>query len=202
MKMRLLVATCCALLASVAQADSAAARCDLYKKGEDQAYASVHCTFSQRQGAVGIQITDGRRYDLTPTGDQPGNYIDADGHPAYRDSGLGDQGVIFRLSDESIFVYWHSAVRESEYDATADFRCTRTSGEYAYCSAGILRMDDGQASIIITDPDGDEFTVNFMTDYVNSAGHEVDAKLTGDTWTIVVDQDVTYTIPVAAIEGG
>lgn len=40
-----------------------------------------------------------------------------------------------------------------------------------------------------------------MTDYVNSAGHEVDANLSGDTWAVVVDGDVTYTIPTVAIEG-
>lgn len=199
---RLLFATYCAFLVSSAQADSAPARCDLYKKGDDHAYATVACNFSQRQGTVGIQIADGERYDLTPTGDLPGNYTDADGRPAYRNSGLGDQGVIFRLHDKSIFVYWDSPVIKSEFDATTSFRCTRASGESAYCAAGILRMEGAQASIIITNPDGDEFTVNFMTDYVNSAGHEVDAKLSGDTWTVVVDEDVTYTIPVAAIEGG
>lgn len=201
MKIRVIVGACCALFAPWAQADTAASRCDLYQKGEDQAFASVACTFSQRQGAVGIQLADGTRYDLAPTGNQPGNYTDAAGRPAYRNSGLGVQGEIFRLHDISVFVYWDSAVSESEFDATTELPCSRASGETESCPAGILRMDDGQASIVVTDPDGAEFTINFMTDYVNSAGHEVDAKLSGDMWTVVVDNDVTYTIPSVAIEG-
>jgi hypothetical protein len=199
--MRALIATYCVLVSAV-QADTAPARCDLYKIGDDHAYATVACTFSQRQGSVGIQIAGGKRYDLTPTGDQPGNYTDADGHPAYRNNDLGDTGVVFRLHDVNIFLYWDMQVVDSEFDATTSFRCTRASGESAYCAAGILRMDDGQASIIITDPDGKQFTVNFMTDYVNSAGHEVNAELVDDMWTIVVDEKVTYAIPRAAIEGG
>lgn len=96
-------------ISAVAYADTVKARCDVYPKGEDRATSSAPCTFSQRQGAVSIQLQNGRRYDLRPVGDQPGNYRDQNGRAAYRQAGLGDRGQIYRLATESIYVYWDSA---------------------------------------------------------------------------------------------
>ena len=92
-----------------AHADTVNARCDVYPKGEDRATSSGPCTFSQRQGVVGIQLKNGKRYDLVPMGNQPGNYRDQNGRVAYRQSGLGDRGQIYRLATESIYVYWDTA---------------------------------------------------------------------------------------------
>jgi hypothetical protein len=92
-----------------AKADTVNARCDVYPKGEDRATSSSLCTFSQRQGAVSIQLENGKRYELSPVGDQPGNYLDQDGQAAYRQSGLDDKGQIYRFATESIFVYWDTA---------------------------------------------------------------------------------------------
>lgn len=91
------------------KADTVDARCDVYPVGEDRATSSGLCTFSQRQGVVGIQLQNGQRYDLTPVGDQPGNYQDQNGRAAYSQSGLGDEGQIYRLDTESIYVYWDTA---------------------------------------------------------------------------------------------
>ncbi len=92
------------------KADTVNARCDIYPAGQDRATSSGLCTFSQRQGNVGIQLPNGRRYDLRPVGNQPANYVDQNGRAVRRDNtGLGDRGVIFRLSNESIFVYWDPA---------------------------------------------------------------------------------------------
>lgn len=96
-------------IAISAKADTVTARCDVYPKGEDRATSSGPCTFSQRQGVVGIQLQDGRRYDLSPVENQSGNYLDQDGRAAYRQSGLGDAGQIYRLATESIYVYWDTA---------------------------------------------------------------------------------------------
>lgn len=102
--------TIASLLSAVsARADTVNARCDVYPKGGDRATSSGPCTFSQRQGAVGIQLQNGRRYDLRPVGNQPGNYRDQNGRAAYRQAGLGDQGQIYRLANESIFIYWDTA---------------------------------------------------------------------------------------------
>lgn len=92
-----------------AHADTVDARCDIYPLGEDRASAVTACTFSQRQGAVGIQLKNGRRYDFRPTGNQPGNYVDQNGKAAYRQSGLGKRGQIYRLIHESIYVYWDTS---------------------------------------------------------------------------------------------
>ncbi len=92
-----------------AKADTVQARCAIYPKGEDRAKSSGPCTFSQRQGVVGIQLQSGKRYDLVPVGQNPGNYRDQNGRAAYRQAGLGDLGQIYRLATESIYVYWDAA---------------------------------------------------------------------------------------------
>ena len=67
------------------------------------------CTVSQRQGYVAIQLADGTRHELSPSGDQPGTYVDGQGRPAYRNKGLGSRGQIYRLADQSIYVYWEAS---------------------------------------------------------------------------------------------
>ena len=113
-------------------------------------------------------------------------------------------------------MYWDtSALKPSEkddptapfstkdYDATTLLRCKSAGdNEYGSCPAGISRMDDGQASITVKSPLGEQFTLNFMTDYVNATNHEADARLQGDTWIVNVDNGEVYEVPLAAIEGG
>jgi len=198
-------------------ADSTDARCDIYPKGSDHASKMIPCTFSQRQGHVTIYRDDGVMHDLSPVGDTPGNFRDREGRPVYRQSGLGDQGLIFRLDDESVYVYWNTAAlyppsdednwtapfTTAEYDATMRLRC-RAAGdaEFGTCPAGVLRMEDGQASIVIQNQLGEQFTINFMTDYVNATNREVEARLEDDTWTVTVSNGEIYEVPLAAIEGG
>jgi hypothetical protein len=105
-------------IAISAKADTVSARCDVYPKGEDHATSSGLCTFSQRQGFVGIQLQNGQRYDLRPVENQPGNYLDQDGHAAYQQSGLDDKGQIYRLATESIYVYWDTAPYENQTQTT------------------------------------------------------------------------------------
>jgi hypothetical protein len=95
-------------LATVAKADTTPAHCDLYAPGEDYAYLSSNCTFSQRQGHIGIQLqANGVRYEFYPVGDQPGNFLDQYGSAVYRQAGLGDAGQIFEFVDGShLYVYW------------------------------------------------------------------------------------------------
>lgn len=147
-----------------AKADTVNARCDVYPKGEDRATSSGPCTFSQRQGAVGIQLQNGRRYNLRPVGNQAGNYRDQNGRPAYRQSGLGNRGQIYRLANESIYVYWN---QDSDNDnesnqstsvsssATPVTRMTRrnanqyavriTEGEFNF--SGVLNRTSGNTFI-------------------------------------------------------
>jgi hypothetical protein len=95
-----------------AKADTTPAHCDLYAPGEDYAYLSSNCTFSQRQGHIGIQLqTNGARYDFDPVPNSaPGNFRDQHGQAVYRQSGLGDAGTIFEFVDGShLWVYWDSS---------------------------------------------------------------------------------------------
>jgi len=213
----LLLAAIAALFAQSVAADSTDARCDIYPRGEDHASKMIPCVFSQRQGYVTITREDGVTHDLEPVGDDPGNYRDQDGRPAYRQSGLGDQGQIFRLEEESVYVYWNTAALEPpadednwaapfttrDYDATTRLRC-RAAGdsEFGSCPAGILRMENAQASIVVQNQLGEQFTINFMTDYVNATNREVKATLEGDTWIVTVANGEVYEVPRAAIEGG
>ncbi len=197
-------------------ADTVEARCDLYPAGEDKASQVTGCHFSQRQGYINIALNGGATYDLSPTGDTAGNYTDQQGRPVYRESGLGDQGLIFRFPDQSVYVYWSTAGLQpadadnptapfstADYDATALLRCKAAGAQdFATCPAGILRMEDNQASIVVQGPAGEQFTINFMTGYVNATNREVDAHLDGDTWTVTIDGGDVYEVPLAAIEGG
>jgi len=102
-----------------ARADTVQARCDIYPKGQDRPAAVIPCTFSQRQGFVAIDRSDGVRHELSPRGEQPGTYVDEKGRPAYRNRGLGSRGQIYRLADQSIYVYWDTAGLPSAAPAAA-----------------------------------------------------------------------------------
>lgn len=101
-----------------ATADTRQVRCDFYPIGEDQASDYGLCTFSQRQGNIAIERQNGKRYEFTPVGDQPGNFVDRSGRSVYRQGGLGDEGVIFRLPEESIYIYWDAAPFEQNQGST------------------------------------------------------------------------------------
>ncbi len=206
-----------ALLWTVSSAaDSAQSRCDIYAAGEDHTDKMIHCVFSQRQGYITIRREDGVIHELSPVDDTPGNYRDQDGHAVYRQSGLGDQGLIFRFPDESVFVYWSTAALEPQdennptapfstrdYNATALLNC-RSPGDadFGSCPAGVLRMEDGQGSVVIQSQRGEQFTINFMKDYVNASNRKVDARLDGDTWTVTIDDADVYEVPQGFIQGG
>lgn len=197
-------------------ADWTQARCDIYLKGEDHTDVMIPCTFSQRQGYITITRDDGVTHDLSPIGDTPGNFKDQNGDTVYRQSGLGDQGLIFRFPTESVYVYWNTAALHpqdgdnwtapfttDDYDATTRLRCLAPGDtEFGSCPAGILRMEDGQASIVVQNQLGEQFTINFMTDYVNATNREVEAKLESDTWILNFANGEVWEVPLAAIEGG
>jgi hypothetical protein len=107
-------------LTGAARADTVDARCDIHPGGQSRASVSVPCTFSQRQGHVAIQLADGTRHELSPRGDQPGTYVDGKGRPAYRNKGLGSRGQIYRLADQSIYVYWETSGTQAARPATKD----------------------------------------------------------------------------------
>ena len=225
MKRTPICVTAAALLAVAAApaviADSVKARCDVYPKGEDRASASVPCTFSQMQGNVYIDRSDGVSYALSTTNKGAGNYLDQSGRPAYRQSGLGDGGLIFRLATESVYVYWDASpsgpaakqadnptapYTTADYDATTLLPCS--IGEASHdrsCPAGIRRgkAGSGNASIWVEAPDGSERELRFEHGDVTTPG---EGKLTwgkqSDEWYIGIDGREFYIVPDAALTGG
>ena len=200
-----------------AVADSAEARCDIYPTGQDHASAMLPCTFSQRQGYITITRQDGVSHELAPTGDAHGNFRDQHDRTVYREAGLDDQGAIFRFPDQAVYVYWDISALQpasaennptapfstADYDATALLRCRASQdGGVESCPAGILRMENGQASVVVLSPGGEQFTINFMRDYINATDRSVEGALEGDTWIVTVDGREVYEVPLAAIEGG
>ena len=205
-----------AVCGDVALADSVEARCDIYPRGEDHTDVMIPCNFSQRQGYITITRSDGVTHVLSPVGDAPGNFVDQHDNSVLRESGLGDQGQIFRFQDESVYVYWDASIfnpvdeddvnapfTTSDYDATTQLRCKkRDDSEFGSCAAGILRMDNGQASIVVQNQLGEQFTINFMSDYVNATNCEVEAHMENDTWILNFANGEVWEVPLAAIEGG
>jgi len=63
-------------------------------------------------------------------------------------------------------------------------------------------MEDGQGSVVVQSPKGEQFTINFMKDYVNATNREVQATLEGGTWTVTIDGTEIYQVPISMIEGG
>ena len=205
-----------ALWSTIGAADSTRARCDVYPAGSDRADKMIGCTFAQRQGHVSITRADGVTHDLSPAGDAPGRFRDQHGRAVSRDGGLGDQGLIFRFPRESVYVFWSTAALEprdegnptapfssADYDATALLRCRGVDdARFGSCPAGALRMAGGEASIVVLSPRGERFTINFMKAYVNATNRKAEARLEGDTWTVVIDGREIYEVPLAMIEGG
>jgi hypothetical protein len=63
-------------------------------------------------------------------------------------------------------------------------------------------MEEGQASVVVLSPGGEQFTINFMKDYINASNREAVGSLEGDTWTVTIDGAEIYEVPQAFIEGG
>ena len=87
-------------------------------------------------------------------GDASGNFRDQDGRPVYRQSGLGDQGLIFRFEDESIYVYWNTSALEPQSDednwtVTVDGKETYEVPVAAICDRRV-RLVDG-ATVTMAD---------------------------------------------------
>ena len=192
------------VLMATANAGTTEARCDIYPRGQDRASASMLCHFSQHQGHVYMARGDGGNYDLTPTGDAPGNYVDGSGRAAYRRSGLGKEGLIFRMATESVYVYWDASPLKqaaassdnptapyttADCDTTTLLPCSQAEPTHNLrCPAGILRGGRGSASIHVTTPDGKQRVLEFEIGDVTSPG---DGDLTwgkqDDNWFIGID---------------
>jgi hypothetical protein len=204
-----------ALNPAVCLADTAEAACQIYPAGEDHADVTIPCTFSQRQGYITIHRSDGVVHELSPSDDSPGNYSDERGRPVYRQSDLDDQGLIFRFPDESVYLYWNTAqlaqrdesnptwpFSTDDYDATTLLRCRAAGADhFVNCPAGILRLEGGRAAIVVQNPAGEQFTINFMSDYIAASNRSPTGRLVGDTWLLKFSNGEVWQVPLAVIEG-
>ncbi len=105
----LAIATACLSvgLTSVTKADTVPAHCDFYRPGETYPGVSSNCTFSQRQGYIGIQMSSGVRYEFSPMGS--GAYTDQYGNTVSQ-SLLGSDGQSFLFGDGTkLNVYWDTS---------------------------------------------------------------------------------------------
>ncbi|MCG2837659.1 hypothetical protein L6J37_12540 [Photobacterium sp. WH77] len=92
------------------QADIVDARCDIYPRGADKPSGRYLCVLSQHHGYITIDRADGVYYDFYPMRGEPGQYRDDRNQPVYRRNGLGAKGMIFEMSDKSIYVLWDTSV--------------------------------------------------------------------------------------------
>ena len=204
------------------RADTVNARCDIYPAGEDKASAVIPCTFSQRQGYINIDRSDGVLHDLSPIGDAPGNFLDQHNNPAYRQSGLREKGLIFRFSDESVFVYWDqpslsvlnpqdqgmtSATAPytiAEFDATTLLPCSLGKDSLDQnCPAGISRRNAGSAILSVMKPNGVERVLEFNSGEITSPnGGNLSWNTQEGEWHIRIDDQEFYIVPDAAVNGG
>ena len=113
-----LVGLASVVAAAPALADTVQARCDVFTAGEDKATSSGLCTLSQRQGFVAIQLKGGQRIELKPNESTPNAYFDGRGEPARREILDANRGQVYRLENQSIFVFWDPAPYGKEASTT------------------------------------------------------------------------------------
>ena len=82
------VATGAALLLAIvaplhAHADTTKASCEVVQEGKEKKHATGPCTFSQRQGYVDIELSNGITHKFSPD-DKPNHFHDAEGHAVVR----------------------------------------------------------------------------------------------------------------------
>ncbi len=85
-----------------ATADWTEAHCEVWHKGDHKQKASGPCTFSQRQGFIGLTLKDGQRFDLEPG--NHGHYKDQHGHKLKRT--VDEDGNVFKWEHRKIVLTW------------------------------------------------------------------------------------------------
>ncbi|MEA5443475.1 hypothetical protein [Cyanobium gracile] len=114
----LLLSVASVVAAAPALADTVQARCDVFPAGDDKATFSGLCTFSQRQGFVSIELKGGQWIELKPNESTPNAYFDERGEPAKREMLDANRGQVYRLENQSIFVFWDTAPYGKEASST------------------------------------------------------------------------------------
>jgi hypothetical protein len=188
-----------------AKADTTTARCDVYPRGSDTATSSDTCTFSQRQGYVTITLKNGTVYDLTPSPTQAATYTDQNARPATREDALGTDGLIYRLADVSIFVYWDSSTVSSEpRRGEGNVPCSMGQPTYdRLCRATAIYGDPGNSTLTLVGPNGAEHVLNYYSNGLHSpdANDEVLVQLIGGEYFISINDTEFFRLDQTIVTG-
>ena len=214
-----LLALWAVFMVGAVMADWGDARCDIYAKGEDRARSVQACVFYQAQGHIVITLSDGKEYDFMPQDDDPGHYRDSHGADVYQEI-LGEQGMIFRLPDERIQVYWDTSglpgrqVTDQEnkpfstqtLDAVTAIICTQkgiSESGRGHCPVGVLRGPGrDQAILALMRPDGLIRLLRFEGGRVQAHGKgKLSVESFKDEWRVRIDDEESYRVPVELING-
>jgi hypothetical protein len=90
------------------------------------------------------------------------------------------------------------------FTATASFRCSVGNDSHSQsCPGGIMRKGNGNASVTVLFPNGNEVQYDFKGGNVTSTfGGKLDWGKDGDEWYIGIDSKLFIIIPDAAVNGG
>lgn len=106
----------CSLFSGTSIADSMEANCTVYHRGDMKRDASGPCTVSQRQGYVGIELSNGASYELSP-GNQANRYTDQDGDKVERRN-EGGSDVRYVWPHSNVLVQYGQQNRDEEYGSS------------------------------------------------------------------------------------
>ena len=128
-----------AALAQPAMADSVEARCEVSKDGNKWKGASGPCEFSQRQGYVSLDLANGDKYSLTPTG-KADHFKDQRGNKVERTK-AGDNSHTYKWEGDKKIVVTFSSAAGSGHTSSASY----PAGETAPDLADLVGAKAGQA---------------------------------------------------------
>jgi len=166
---------------SPSNADSVRAECGFSATADTLPGETSACTFSQRQGYVDINVDGGPSFSFSPTDQAPGNYTDAEGEAVYRQSGLGEAGVIFKLPDRFLSVYWVRDLLSCEADAiTSIDGCSLYYGRIVF---NVRATNDGSVNRLAVRTTGLEGGPSLLTSEIDGAAYQAEiADLDANGW--------------------
>ena len=188
-----------------AKADTTTARCDVYPRGEDRATSSDTCTFSQRQGYVTIRLKDGTTYELTPSSTQAAAFTDQNGRPGTIEDDLGTTGLIYRLADVSIYVYWDASTVSSEPRRGAgNVPCSAGQPSYdQMCRAAAIYGNSGSSALTLVGPTGNEHHLYYDSQmlYSTDPGDQVLMQVVDGQYLVSVNDAEFFNLDEIIVTG-
>lgn len=188
-----------------AKADTTTARCDVYPRGEDTATSSDTCIFSQRQGYVTIRLQDGTTYELTPSPTQAAAFTDQNGRPGTIEDDLGTAGLIYRLADVSIYVYWDAGTVSGEpRRGEGNVPCSAARPSYdKLCRAAAIYGDPGSSALTLVGPTGAEHHLYYygQTLYSTDSSDQVLVQVVDGQYLVAVNDAEFFKLDATIVTG-